>query len=94
MSTGDRSEQQDQHGEPERGGDRILQQLQPNIVRRQLSRGDAGTDYHGDEKAGADKLGQQPSGKGMVRARPVVHRRQQQDAGVCEPNVSESAKTV
>ena len=63
MSAGDRSEQQDQHGQAQHGGGRVLQELQSDVVRGELLCGNAGADDDRDEQRGASELREQPSGQ-------------------------------
>ena len=79
MRPGYRAEQQDQHRQPEHGGGRVLQQLQPDIVGGQLLGGDPGADDHGDQQRGAGELGQQPprQRKGFMRGSRAVSVAQQ-----------------
>ena len=67
---GDRAEGQDQRAESERRRDRVLQQLQADVIGRQALRSDARSDDHSDEQPGADELGQQPS----TLQRDVAHQ--------------------
>lgn len=60
MRARDGAEHQDQDPEPEHGGGRVLQQLQPDIVGGQLLGGDARADDDAHQQSGADELGQQP----------------------------------
>ena len=54
-----RTEQQDQHCQPEDGGRAVLQQLQADIVRRQLLGRDPRADDDRDQQGAAEELGQQ-----------------------------------
>ena len=45
---GDRPEQQDQHGQAEHRGGGVLQELQSDVIRRELLCGNAGPDDNGD----------------------------------------------
>ena len=54
-----RTEQQDQHRQPEEGRGAVLQQLQPDIVRGQLLGGDSRPDHDRDQQGAAQELGQQ-----------------------------------
>ena len=62
VRAGDRPEQQDQNGQAQHGGGGVLQELQSDVVRGELLRGDAGADDDRDEQCGAGELGQQSSG--------------------------------
>ena len=53
------SEQQDEHGQPEHGRGRVVEQLQPDVVGGQVGRGDARADDHRDQQRGPDRLGEQ-----------------------------------
>ena len=75
VRAGDRAEQQDQHRQPEHGGGRVLQQLQPDIVRGELLGGDPGADHGGDQQRGADELGQQPPRSGTRGSRRLAGER-------------------
>ena len=63
MRAGYRPEQQDQDGQTEHGGGGVLQQLQADVVRRELLGRDAGADDDRDQQGGAGELGEQPSGQ-------------------------------
>ena len=53
----DRAEGEDQRDEPGAGRDRVLEQLEPDVVGRQALGGDARADDDRDEERGADGLG-------------------------------------
>ena len=57
VRAGDGAEREDQRDEPGAGRDRVLEQLQADVVRREPLRGDARTDDDRDEERGADCLG-------------------------------------
>src|SRR5882757_8349640 len=59
MSAGDGSKQQNQDRQTKRRRNRILQQLQPDVVRGELLCGDPGADHHRDQQRGAGELGEQ-----------------------------------
>jgi hypothetical protein len=58
-----RPQRQDQGDERGRGGDAVLQQLQPGIVRRQPRSGDARAHDGGDQERRPDELGQRSTGQ-------------------------------
>ena len=60
MRSGHGPEGEDERAERERRGDRVLEQLQADVARRQPRRHDAGADDGGDQQRGADELGEQP----------------------------------
>jgi hypothetical protein len=51
-----RLQRQDECDQGRAGDQAVLQQLQPEIVRRQALRGDPGPDHRGDQKRGANQL--------------------------------------
>jgi hypothetical protein len=61
VCTGDRPEHDDEHREPERGGCAVFEQLEPDVTGRELLRRDTRTDHDGDQQAGSEKLGDEPS---------------------------------
>ena len=77
VRAGDRPEQQDQHGQAEHRGGGVLQELQSDVVRRELLCGNAGADDDRDEQRGAGELGEQPSGQrdGVIHELLVERRR-------------------
>ena len=64
VRAGHRAEHEDQHGETERRGRAVLQQLQARLAGRELLRGNARADDDRNEQAGAEELGEQPPRKG------------------------------
>ena len=54
--------QQDECGQAERGSGGVLEELQPDIARRELLSRNARANDHSDEHSGSGRLGQQPSG--------------------------------
>ena len=72
MRTRDRTEQQDQHGQPQRRCGRVLQQLESHVVRRQPLGGDAGPDDHRDQQPRAQELGKHATEKRRSRSQILV----------------------
>ncbi len=56
VSAGDGREDEDQDGQPERGGDGVLEQLQADVGGGQALRGDAGADDDRGESRAAEEL--------------------------------------
>ena len=65
-------QRQDQRNERRAGDDAVLQQLEPDIVRRQPHGRDAGADDRRDQKRGADELGQRPARQHRRHWQPQV----------------------
>jgi hypothetical protein len=63
---GHRPEDQDQRAERERGRDRVFQQLQTDVVRRQPGGHDPGADHGGDQQGGAAELGEETPPRRVV----------------------------
>ena len=74
VRAGDRAEDEDEHGQGEHGGDRVFEQLQPDVPGRQAGGHDAGPDDRGDQQCRAEELGQQPAGQAH-RRRPEAGTR-------------------
>ena len=74
VGTADGHEDEDEHAEAEGGREGILQQLQPDIVRRELLCRDAGADDNGGEASASQKFGGEASGygKGMGRSHQAI----------------------
>ena len=64
----DRLQREDQRDQCAAGDDAVLQQLEPDVVRREPGGGDAGADDRGDEEGRADELGQRASGQSFGHA--------------------------
>ena len=60
MRTRDRTDREDDRDQAGRGGRRVLEQLQPDVTRREPLRGDAGSDDDRDQQHRADELGDGP----------------------------------
>ena len=61
MGAGDRAEHQDDGEEPGRRGGGVLEELEPDVARRQRLGGDPRADDDGGQQGAAQELGQQPS---------------------------------
>lgn len=59
MRARDWTEHQDQHGQPKQGCGAVLKQLDADVVRGQLLRGDTGTHDDRHQQSGAEELGHQ-----------------------------------
>ena len=81
VCAGDRSEHQDQNGQSEHRGGRILEQLQSDVVRRKLRRCDAGSYNDRNQEGGANELGEQ---------RPIQPLHREPTAARSGPSTSES----
>ncbi len=68
MRSGHRSEDQNQHAQPEHRRHGVLEELQPDVAGRELGRGDSGTDHDGDQQCRPRELGEQPTRE------PDLHR--------------------
>ena len=66
VGAGDGLEDQDEHGQAEGGGERVLEELQPGIGWGEGLRGDAGADDDGSQQGAAEKLARE--GASGVRA--------------------------
>jgi hypothetical protein len=71
----DRPEGEDQRDEHQGGGGGVLQQLQTDLIGRELLSRDARTDNGGDEHAGAEGLGESARGKRPLGAHVQGRRR-------------------
>ena len=59
VPAGDRPEHQDDRVQPGGGRGRVLEQLEPDVVRGELLGGDPGADHERGEERGAEQLGEQ-----------------------------------
>jgi protein-tyrosine-phosphatase/DNA-binding transcriptional ArsR family regulator len=64
VSAGHWTEQQDQDRQPKERGHAVFEELNPDIVRRQLLRRNPGADHDRDKQAGTEELGEQTAGEG------------------------------
>ncbi len=69
VSAGDGPEHEDEGEEARRRGDRVLEQLQPDVAGRELRGGDSRPDDGCGEEGGAEELGEQAPGQGSVHRR-------------------------
>ena len=67
-----RAEREDQRDEPGAGRDRVLEQLEPDVVRRQALRVDPRADDDRDQERGADDLGRARRARPRSRSTGVV----------------------
>lgn len=63
----------DEHRKAERGCRAVLEELEPDVLRGELCRGNAGPDDHGHQEGGAEELGEQAARQG--RCLNVGHTR-------------------
>jgi hypothetical protein len=68
VGTGDRAEREDHRAERQRGRDRVLQQLQPDVVWGEAGSGDPGADHRGHQQGRPGKLGRCPPREAHVSA--------------------------
>ena len=61
VGTGNRAEHQNQDRQAENGGGRILEELEADVVWRQLGGGDSRAHHHRDQQGGAHELRQKSS---------------------------------
>ena len=80
-AAGDRAEGEDQRDQAGAGDQRVLQQLQPGVVRGQPRGGDAGADDDGDQSGGAEELGERLAGQqGQSHGRFTASARREREA--------------
>ena len=91
----DRHEREDERDEPGAGRDRVLEQLQPDVVRREPLGEDARADDDGDEEARADGLRSRAPGEidGQLQQQRVADSgADEQQSSSC--GISTSSSTV
>ena len=74
MRAAHRGEHEDEHPEPERGREGVLEQLEAGVGGREVLGHDARADDGRGEKAAAEELGDQPLGKTHGRIVAALHR--------------------